>query len=254
MATKGAATEDSPAGWADADPTSRRSAIGFSDLSLPNRSLPFHSEGTTGPMPASQLREMARRVVRSFGFHVALDYPPPLAGPVLNLSPVCRAYTGIVVGERRISVDPVRRHSALLRGVVTLASGIVLIVVAAVFGLWTGSLISILIIPGLGLAVYGLMFGLPALGSFDSEVLYLQYQPRIPVEAGREGISWSTPILFDIQIGAGRIASANWRGNRGNGRDFKAVLPGGTELATLPQQSLEGLTSHPPLSQNVQVA
>jgi len=199
-------------------------------------------------MPASQVREMARRVVRSFGFHIALDYAPPLARPTLNVNAAGLAYKGLVVGERRISVDTARRRSALLRGSIALASGIVLIVVAAVFGLSTGGVLSVLIIPGFGLAVYGLMFGLPAIGSFDSEVLYLQYHPRIPAEADREGLSWSTPLFFDIRIGAGRVASANWRGRGGNGRDFKAVLPAGAELATLPRQSLEDLTSRPPLS------
>jgi hypothetical protein len=220
----------------------RAKAHRLDDRSLPRRRLPYRAEGRCGPMPAAEMRQQVRKVAVDLDFHVTLDH---VFRPDMASRWEAPEIGGVVIGERAITVDHGRSVQAALQGLPSLALGLLVFVSSFLLFPDIGGWAGIVLLAGVGLLAFALV-RLPAIDSFDSEVLVLRYRADPPSETPARTLAEASFVPFRLDASAGYIASSNQRGSPTPGRGFRAVLPDGGRLTAIPHQAVARLAHDPP--------
>jgi hypothetical protein len=218
-----------PISSTDSDPVASSKAYHWTDGSLPKRPFPFTTTQRLDGWPVTTLRPRAVDALARAGFSVVLDNAPEFPARYKPGHPPPKA-SGLVVGERGLRYDPVRRRLALYRIALSAALGVGGFAITFLF-LSSPVLPLFAIIAGTGLA--GVMISATGYGAFDSEVVYVAYATTLDPTGAIPGAD--LPLPFDVTIAAARVASVNWASKSSSGRSFKAVVPGGEDLRGVPE-------------------
>jgi hypothetical protein len=227
-------TGDSPGPTGDlADPVAVSKAYVWTDFTLSKRTFPYSTAQRLDAWPVGVLRPRAVDALGRAGFAMVLDRPPVFPTHVKPGKPP-RTVQGIVVAERGLRIDVVRRRRAYYRMLGFVALGAVGLVVA--FGdlaSRSASLIGTLVGGvSLGAALASIASG----GQFDSEVAGVVYSTTLDAAAAPPTLD--TPLTLDVRVFVGKVASANWASKTASGRSFKTVLPTDPGLRNVPDDVL----------------
>lgn len=228
--------------------------VGANDLSLPdlrNLALPFRTSNMIGPVPVSRLKSDIEDGLDDLGFDVACDFGPTeplLAEHFRNREPgsARHALEGIMVGERNLSKDTRTSRRNLTLVIPLVATGIALGFLN--YTTLGASVSPLLLFLGMVLIVAGLL-SLPRTNAFESEIAYVWYGYDPPGFVTVRGVKEiekqmpTTPQMFDVHVGAGRVASADVRGKGIVGRRIHRVLEVANDLESVPRKLLDRLSS-----------
>jgi len=228
--------------------------VGANDLSLPDLrglALPFRASGAIGPLTVARLKSDLEDGFDELGFDVACDFgpaEPPISEHFRNreLGSARHVLEGIMVGERRLSRDTRTCRRNLTWVMPLVASGIVLAVLN--FTSLGSSLAPLLLFLGLALIVVGLI-NLPRAHAFQSDIVYAWYGYDPPgwVTAysvrGMEKQMPTTPQVFDVHAGAGRVSSVDVRGKFMVGRNVRRVVDSVGDLESVPNKVIGRLSA-----------
>lgn len=235
----------------DDDPAAR---VGANDLSLPDLrrlALPFRASGRIGPMTVAQLKSDLEDEFDNLGFDVARDFgptEPPIGERFRNREPgsVRHALEGIMVGERHLSKDTRTSRRNLTWMVSLIAIGAVLTILN--FTSLGSSVAPLFFFLGFLGIVVGLV-NLPRTHAFESDMVYAWYgyDPAgwVPVYSrrGMEKQMPTTPQVFDVHVGSGRVSSVDIRGKNTVGRRVRAVLDAVGDLESVPNKVIGRLSA-----------
>ncbi len=241
----------------DTDPAKR---VGANDLSVPwlrTLVLPFREARHVGPIPVARFKDKLETQLDVLGFDTAVDFGPtetPIAEFGRNAEPGSARHSleGIMVGERGLKKDREASRRAM-SWILPLMVGGAVVAVAGATLLSTFGPSPLLVIAGILLFVVGLV-SLPRIHSFESEIVYVWY--------GYDPAGWVTaysvramerqmptgPEVFDVRVGAGRVATADLRGKNMVGRTVRRVLVSSGDLDAVPKRVLDGLSGAEPLA------
>jgi hypothetical protein len=210
---------DDGTGSSSGNPAASRMAFPWSDTRLPKRKFPFSANRVVDGQPLAEIRSRAVVALTRAGYPVVLDAPAEI-GPQLRSHPKGIPVSGIVVGERGLHLDLVRRRKALLKtfgSVALLVPGL-----AGPFLVGTPILALASLLP-FSVGFFGLIWFGPQYGTFDSEVAFVAYSAVV-----RSTPDLGNPRPIAVTVGAAKVASANWESKSGSGRSFKTFLPDDT--------------------------
>jgi hypothetical protein len=234
--------EEAPRDWEDSDEVARRKARRLNDLSLARRAFPYKAEAQRGPTAPARLHELVRNAVEDSGFHLAVDYGYG-TGAFAGWRPAW--LEGLVVGERNVSLNPVLSRWALVQGILGCILGAAVFTFGLVVSPTLGPWFLVPFFVGLALVFWGAVLRLPAVGTFDSDVVYVHYKARIDGDPSSNEADGALPRTFEISSGAGRATSANWQAKGGGGRSVKRVQPGQWTMSSIPRDVLRRVLDAP---------
>ena len=214
---------------AGADKT--KTAYGWRDVTFIAKRFPFESTRKLGPMQANVLRDNAVKAIASMGFGVISNVEPYFYSRPATGKPADR-HLRMVVGERGLRPDIVR--SAKKKSLITKE-------VVALVVLWALAFISLILLSNFGLFMLLYFPGMivfviiamsaASISSFDSDIVFVQFAPGSrTTKTDWEG---GAPMVFDVRVAAGSIASRNHRAKHSHWREMDSLLPPRPDLAGL---------------------
>lgn len=191
-------------------------AFRWTDRSLPKRKFPFAVSQNVDGNSLAEIRTRAVEALARAGYPVVLDVPAEIP-PQLRSHPQGIPVSGIVVGERGLHLDLVRRRKALVK---TIGSVVLLVPGLAGFFLLGTTLLALGSLLAFCAGFFGMIWFGPQYGTFDSEVAFVAYSAVV-----RSTPDLGNPRVIAVTVGAAHVASANWESKSGSGRSFKTILP-----------------------------
>ncbi|HZY69547.1 MAG TPA: hypothetical protein VFF67_01020 [Thermoplasmata archaeon] len=194
-------------------------------------------------------RLAAAGVIQARGFQVVQNDPPKKAAyPLLQVGP--SGLLGLVIGERDLRTDTVRRVLAtrimvLFLVLFSVAVALAVLGVTVYTGTWLWPAADVLAV----LMVVGAVVFARHRNAFDSEVAYVYYNARdLNSLAGVSrplptGGSLLSDVRLEVVVCAGRVASENYATRFSGGRRFVSILEAPPGLAPLPHEILRVLMS-----------
>ena len=222
------------------DPDAIRRALPLHDRRLPKRTaLPCRAQGATQPLGWAELHSRIQRTVARLGFRIEFDIGHGVGVLAGRHPPWVR---GLVIAERSLRINRLRGRRRLGAGATSLVLAFGLFGFLASRGLPSDPETWTLVLLGVGFLALGLVW-LPSFRTFDSEVLYVQYEARASSSAAPAFGSGETPRVFDVTVGCGSVVSCNWYSDNSKGRRILRVLPSSERVARVPAGVVRGVTA-----------
>jgi hypothetical protein len=208
--------------------------------------LPYKVSGAVGPVSTDSLRETTASILSEKGFEVGVveepnftrKWTPGSESPLMN---------GTITGERRFTIEAGLRDQAKVRSQTLSILGVALTLISILLATVVSTEWIYLIVLGLVLVLFSTTYR-TAMGSFNSEIIYVQYLALLGATIDYPPLTPSTPLTFTVKIGAGRISSQNDATRSSKWRAYTSVLPGGEEMASYPASILAELLAAPGLA------
>jgi hypothetical protein len=228
--------------------------LGANDLSLPdlrNLALPFTASGKIGPVGLAGLKSDLEDEFDRLGFDTACDFgpiEPPMGERFRNRAPGSARHSleGIMVGERHLSKDAATSRRNLAWVIPLIALGVILAVLN--FTAVGASVSPLLLFLGVIVLAIGLS-SLPRVSAFQSDIVYAWYGYDPPgwviaySVRGMEKQMPTTPQVFDVHVGAGRVSSVDIRGKNSVGRTVRKVVDSEGDLESVPNKVIGRLSA-----------
>ncbi|HKV90357.1 MAG TPA: hypothetical protein VJQ43_04065 [Thermoplasmata archaeon] len=185
--------------------------------------------------PVGNLRERAGAAIRRRGFPVPPIPPADSVRGMPRMELAMQRTSGIVLGERGLSLDLGHRRRAL--EFATASAGVLAASVVGIVSLPPNPWVPIVGAAGILAGLFGVIFSLASMRSFVSEVAYVRYEAVTPAQERAAGSS-ATPTYLRLRVGAAAVTTANYSGRFGAARVVKSSRPGPPELAAMPSELL----------------